>query len=438
MSRLGIIADDFTGATDIAGFLVAGGVATAVCNGLPSADAPLDGADAIVICLKIRSVAPEQAVAEALAALDRLQRAGCDRFYYKYCSTFDSTPRGNIGPVAEALLAALGERFTVLCPALPQVGRTVYQGQLFVLGELLAESPMRHHPVNPMTDSSLVRLIEAQAGGRAGVLRWETVAAGAAAAGAALAALEAEGRRFAVLDCIRAEDLPVLAEATAGLRLLTGGSGLADGIARAGLLPRRAAGLAGGGMPRPAGRGAIFSGSCSAQTNRQIAAYRDTAPFRQVDPARCLADAEGHAAELADWFAAQPAEGPFPLISATVDAEALARARRDGTPAAAEAASAAIEATFAALARRLRAAGTTTFLVAGGETSSAVTQALGISAFLVGPQIDPGVPWLQAADGSALLALKSGNFGATDFFARAQTQLRPASGAPAAPAPQEA
>lgn len=415
---IGVIADDFTGATDIAGFLVASGVSTTQLIGVPPADLSVD-AEAVVISLKSRSCPPEEAVAASLAALDWLRARDCPRVFQKYCSTFDSTRKGNIGPVADALLDALGSDFTVVCPALPINGRTIYNGYLFVGDVLLEESGMRDHPINPMTDSSLVRLMEMQSLGRAGVVRTAVIDQGVAAVKAELDALRASGKRYAVLDAIKESHLDVLGAAIADMPLVTGGSGLAAGMAKAWRRriqdPSRAA-LA--GAPQP-GRGVVISGSASQMTNRQVAEYKAKAPSFPVDPVRCLADQSGYAREMAAWAAAQPKGGLSPMLYATTDPETLKEIQaRFGA-----AASMAIEATFAALARQLAEAGFTRFVVAGGETSGAVVQALGVSGFHIGPQIAPGVPWVRAVDKPYSLALKSGNFGAPSFFLDCQEKV---------------
>lgn len=408
---IGVIADDFTGATDIAGFLVSCGVATTQLIGVPPADLAVE-AEAVVISLKSRSCPADEAVADSLAALAWLRARDCPRIYQKYCSTFDSTRKGNIGPVADALLDALGADFTVICPALPVNGRTIYNGYLFVGDVLLEDSGMRDHPINPMTDSSLVRLMEAQSIGRAGVVTAAVVARGPAAVKAELDALRAAGKRYAVLDALTDAHLDTLGAAVADMPLVTGGSGLAAGMAKAWRRrnqdPSRAAAA---GAPQP-GRGVVISGSASQMTNRQVAEYKAKAPSFPVDPVRCLADQAGYAREMAAWVQAQPRAGLAPLLYATTDATTL----KDIQARFGAAASMAIEATFAALARQLAEAGFTRFVVAGGETSGAVVQALGVSGFHIGPQIAPGVPWVRAVDKPYSLALKSGNFGAPSFF----------------------
>jgi len=413
--RLGIIADDFTGATDIAGFLVANGLRTIQLNGVPEADLQVD-ADAVVISLKSRSCPPEEAVRQSLAALDWLRARGCPQFFFKYCSTFDSTPRGNIGPVTDALLDALGEDFTVICPVLPVNGRTIYNGYLFVNGVPLHESGMRHHPVTPMTDSNIMRVMEAQSRGKAGNVPSSVMDQGVEAVRAALAALKAQGMRYAVLDALNDAHLAVMGAAVADMKLVTGGSGLADGMARAWTdLRGDAAAAAAAGKPVK-GRAVVLSGSCSQMTNAQVAAYREAAPALAVDVARCLSDS-AYPAELAEWVKAN-AGGPLaPLLYATMPPEALKEVQaRFGAAEASEA----VERCFGEVARRLAEAGFEQFIVAGGETSGVVTQSLGITGFHIGPQIAPGVPWVRAVGRPLSLALKSGNFGAERFFFDAQ------------------
>ncbi|EJW09933.1 putative pyridoxine biosynthesis protein [Rhodovulum sp. PH10] len=414
---IGVIADDFTGATDIAGFLVSAGVSTTQVIGVPP-DTMRPEAEAVVISLKSRSCPPAEAIADSLAALAWLTRHGCTRIYQKYCSTFDSTKDGNIGPVADALLDALGTDFTVVCPALPINGRTIYNGYLFVNGVLLSESGMRHHPVTPMTDPSLVRLMAAQSRGTCGVITADVVDQGVDAVRAALLRAQAEGHRYAVLDALTDAHLDVLGAAVADMPLVTGGSGLAAGMAKSWsdrlVDPVRAAEAG-----KPLGTAAVvLAGSCSTMTNAQVAAYRAEAPARAIDVARCLADPEGYAETLAGWVLENRGKRWGPLVYATTDPAGLKAVQQTFGAAA----STAIEKTLAALAARLASAGFDRFIVAGGETSGAVVQALGVTAFHIGPTIAPGVPWVRAVDRPVSMALKSGNFGQARFFFDCQEQ----------------
>lgn len=421
--RLGVIADDFTGATDIASFLVENGISTVQFNGTPATDTPV-AAQAAVISLKSRSCPAEQAIAQSLAALRWLQQQGCQQFYFKYCSTFDSTARGNIGPVTDALLAALGETQTVISPALPVNGRTVYKGYLFVLDQLLSESGMRNHPVTPMTDSNLMRLIEAQGQGRAGLVAAATLDQGAEAVQLRLQTLQAEGVRYAVLDTLSEQHLLVQGEAVRQMKLVTGGSGLAIGIARQWAEPGQdlqAAQRAG----QPQGSQAVvLSGSCSTMTLQQVAQYRAKAPAQSIDVAQCLTAEQrnAYAEQLSQWVQSQAGSELAPLVYATTEPAVLQQIQHQYGI---EQASQGVEALFAELVSRLHQAGFTRFIVAGGETSGVVTQSLGIDAFHIGPCISPGVPWVKSMDQQRpiSLALKSGNFGDKDFFARAQLEF---------------
>jgi uncharacterized protein YgbK (DUF1537 family) len=416
---LGCIADDFTGATDLANNLVRSGMRTVQTIGLPEADAAPIEADALVVALKSRTIPAEDAVAQALAALRWLQAQGVRQVYFKYCSTFDSTPAGNIGPVTEALLDALhgpGQGFTIVCPAFPVNQRTVFKGHLFVGDLLLSDSSMRQHPLTPMTDANLVRVMQAQTRRRVGLVAQPVVAAGPAAIRARFAALQAEGVGVAVVDAIGDADLMQIGLALAGMPLVTAGSGIAIGLPQnwqaEGLL---GAAAAADGLPPFTGYGAIVSGSCSAATNGQVAAFKEAGrPAFAVDP---LGIAEGH--DVADqalrWAAPLLADGPV-LVHATAEPAAVQAVQaRLG----AERAGALIEAVLARVARGLVEQGVRRLVVAGGETSGAVVQALGIRQLAIGRQIDPGVPWTWAHTALGVpvhLALKSGNFGSVDFF----------------------
>lgn len=365
MTRLGVIADDFTGATDIASFLTQNGLATIQFNGVPEQQESL-AAQAIVISLKSRSCPVEQAVDQSLAALRWLREQGCDRFYFKYCSTFDSTEKGNIGPVTDALLYELGETQTAICPALPVNGRTVYQGHLFVGEQLLSESGMRHHPVTPMTDSNLLRLMARQAKGKAGLIAAATLDLGAEAVREKLSELKAAGVNYVVLDALSEQHLLTQGEALREMRLVTGGSGLAIGLARQWATTQNLGNEAEtAGRPRGE-RAVVISGSCSQMTNRQVNAYRQQAPAREVEVSRCLDNVDDYARELADWVADQNARPLAPMLYATADAQQLQLIQQQYG---AQRSSEAVETLFAAVTRNLKARGWQRFIVAGGETS---------------------------------------------------------------------
>jgi len=411
---LGVIADDFTGATDVASMLVRAGMRTVQVIGVP--DGPAPAADAVVVALKSRTTPAADAVRESLAALQWLRQAGARQFYFKYCSTFDSTAHGNIGPVAEAMMAALGADFAIACPAFPENGRTIFRGHLFVGDQLLSDSGMRDHPLTPMTDANLVRVLQAQSRGLVGLLRYDTVRAGADATRARIAALRAEGVRLAVADAIDNDDLRVLAQACADLPLLTAGSGVALGLpalyaARGWLkLDEHAARLdaVGGGA-------AVLSGSCSVATNGQVAQWRAAGrPLRTIDP-RALARGEPVVAQALQWALPQLARAPV-LLAATAAPDELRAVQAElGAALAGEL----VEHALAEVAAALVQSGVRRLVVAGGETSGAVVQALGVRTLRIGPAICPGVPWTQGEGRPLKLALKSGNFGGPDFFAEA-------------------
>jgi len=409
---LGVIADDFTGATDIAGFLVNNGLPTVQLNGVPDFTLP-DSVQAVVISLKSRSCPAEEAVSLSLNALRYCKRIGCSQFFFKYCSTFDSTAQGNIGPVTDAFLKELGADFTVVCPSLPVNGRTVYNGYLFVNGVPLNESGMRNHPLNPMLDANLMRLMDAQSSGKSGNVPTSVIARGTEAVKEHFETLRAQGVSYAVTDTLMDSDLDTLAQALLGMPLVTGGSGLGGALAR--LYARHVEKTAAAtdlGLPI-GGKIVLMSGSCSEMTNRQVAAYKARAAFHQVSVERCLQDAAGYANEMAALvMTASPATLP-PLVSATVSPAELADIqKRFGIAASSHA----LELFFAHLAVRLREAGYDHFITAGGETSSVISQALKVKGFYIGPQISPGVPWVRAIGEPLSLALKSGNFGDEQFF----------------------
>jgi len=411
--RLGCIADDFTGATDLANNLVRQGMRVVQTIGVPTA--PVPDVDAVVVALKSRTAPVAEAVVMSLAAARWLRGQGAGQIYFKVCSTFDSTAEGNIGPVAEALLGELKADLAIVTPAFPENGRTVFKGHLFVGDQLLSDSPMRQHPLTPMTDANLVRVMQAQLRhSRAGLIEHRTVSAGVAAVRARMAALRAEGVAFAIADAVDDGHLRTLAEAGRELALVVAGSGLAIGIpALFGLTPSATAAE----LPAARGTRAIVSGSCSAATNAQVAAFRAAggAAFA-VDPLR-LAQGVDVVAQTLAW--ALPRLGAAPvLVYATAEPAAV---RAVQASLGAERAGALVEAALARVATGLVAAGVGQLLLAGGETSGACVQALGVSLLRIGPQIEPGVPWCHAEVPGLHLALKSGNFGGVDFFSRAFT-----------------
>jgi uncharacterized protein YgbK (DUF1537 family) len=380
--------------------------------------------DAIVIALKSRTSEAGEAVEHSLGALRWLENAGCLQFFSKYCSTFDSTPRGNIGPIADALLQALGANFTIACPAFPANGRTVYQGHLFLGNTLLAESGMRYHPLTPMSDSNLVRLLQQQTRGKVGLVDYRTVSKGPAAIRKSLAALEKEDYRFAVVDALSDADLEAIGTACADLPLVTGGSGVARGLPenfrRRGLLNLNGAADA---LPATDGLRAVISGSCSIATQQQVAAMQGEYPSLYIDPLR-LEPGVDIVDEALRWAASRIGQGPV-LIYSTAGPDTI---RKIQEQVGGEKAGSMVEDALARIAKGLVRCGVRQMIVAGGETSGAVAKALGVSSLRIGPEIDPGVPWTTAvtddAEGSPIaLAFKSGNFGSADFFLKAWSRL---------------
>jgi 3-dehydrotetronate 4-kinase len=416
---LGCIADDFTGATDLANNLVRNGMRAVQTIGVPAATLDV-AADAVVVALKSRTIAAADAVTQSLAALKWLRAQGAKQIYFKYCSTFDSTAQGNIGPVAEALMDALGTDFTIATPAFPDNQRTVFKGHLFVGDVLLSDSGMRNHPLTPMTDSNLVRVLQAQCRRKVGLIDYKAVAAGADAISARIAQLRSEGVAIAIVDALSNDDLLRLGPALKNLPLVTAGSGVAIALpANFGIQASARASE----LPRAGGTQAVLSGSCSVATNRQVQAFLAAGrPALMIDPLRIAA---GHdvTAEALAWAAPLLAKGPV-LVYSTADPQAVKAVQgKLGV----EAAGAMVERALAAIARGLADLGVRQLVLAGGETSGACVQALGVSQMQIGPQIDPGVPWCWGRDGSGRplhLALKSGNFGADDFFGKAFTMLQ--------------
>lgn len=412
---LGCIADDFTGATDLANTLVKAGMRTIQLLSVPKPGLEVPPADCIIVALKSRSNPAAEAVQMSLAALDWLRNRGARQYYFKYCSTFDSTDRGNIGPVADALLDALGERLTVFNPAFPTNKRTVYKGYLFVGDELLSESGMRHHPLTPMTDPSLVRVLQRQTQHKVDLVQYATVVKGAAAVAEALDRLGRAGTRHVVLDAITDEHLLCLGEACANLKLITGGSGMAMGLpanfVRAGLLKAGQRGE----LPKVGGPAAVLAGSCSVATQGQVAQMKKDHAAFVLDPL-AIAGGRDQAREALAWAGERLGEKPI-LIYSTAAPEQVSEAQaRLGR----EQAGALIERTLGQVAQGLVAKGVRRLVVAGGETAGAVVGALGVQGLYIGPEIDPGVPWtFSIGEPTLALALKSGNFGAPDFFTKA-------------------
>jgi len=417
---LGCIADDFTGATDLANNLVRAGMRVVQTIGVP--DGPLDAqADAVVVALKSRTVPAAEAIAQSLAALTWLQTQGAQQIYFKYCSTFDSTAQGNIGPVTEALMKALGTDFTIATPAFPDNKRTVFKGYLFAGDVLLNESGMQNHPLTPMTDANLVRVLQAQTTQKVGLIDHVAVAQGEAGVRTRIAELKAQGVGMAIVDAVSNADLLRMGPAFKDLPLVTAGSGVAIALpANFGISPSVQAAE----LPAAAGLQAIVSGSCSVATNQQVTDFIKTGrPALAIDPLRISAGVDV-AAEALAWADQHIASGPVLVYSTAEPAAVRAIQGELGV----EKAGAMVEHTIAAIARGLVQRGVRQLIVAGGETSGACVQALGIAQMRIGSQIDPGVPWCHAVSDVAPeglhLTLKSGNFGTVDFFSKAFAQLK--------------
>ncbi|MCB8882240.1 four-carbon acid sugar kinase family protein [Acidisoma cellulosilytica] len=414
---LGCIADDYTGASDLANTLARQGLRTVQTIGLPAAAFDLSGVDAVVVALKSRSIPAAEAVAASQAAEVWLRQKGADHVLFKICSTFDSTDAGNIGPVSDALRDSGACPMVVVTPAFPGTGRTVFQGNLFVGVMPLNESPLKDHPLNPMHDANLMRVLSRQTATRIGLVPLQIVDAGPDALRAKLAQLQAEGFGMAIVDAVFDRHLLTIGAVTLGYTVSTGASGLGLGLAAALIASGRVAKAEGAAAAEApvGGQAAILAGSCSAATLAQIDAFAGQGPILRLDAERLLADAEAEVAAALDWAKPRLAAGPLLIASsAAPDQVAAMRARPD-----AESTGHRIEQAMAAIAEGLVQAGTRRLIVAGGETSGAVVDRLSISGFRIGAEIAPGVPVLRAMSGQGpdlLMALKSGNFGGTDFF----------------------
>ena len=418
---LGCIADDLTGATDVALMISRQGMRTVQLIGVPASADDFGDAEAVVVALKSRTIPADEAVELSLAAAKALRAAGAEQLLFKYCSTFDSTDRGNIGPVAEALMAELGAGLTIACPAFPAAGRTVYQGHLFVGGALLSDSPMKDHPLTPMRDANLVRVLQRQTALQVGLVPFQTVEGGAEAIGDAFRKAREKGDRIVIVDAVRDGDLRAIGAACAGMPLVTGGSGIAmglpDNFRAAGKLALRAAPTS---LSAPQGKPAILAGSCSTATRGQIRTAIDAGlPALQLDPMD-IASGATTAQKVAAWVGENTSDRPAIVYSSADPASVGAVQERLGH----ERAGAIVEELLADVGRTLLAGGFSRFIVAGGETSGAVVAALGVRALRIGPEIDPGVPWTRSiGTPDVALALKSGNFGSPDFLLKAWSML---------------
>ncbi|WFR99393.1 3-oxo-tetronate kinase [Rhizobium tumorigenes] len=419
---IGAIADDITGATDLCLMLSRAGLRTVQRIGVPAPDEKFPNADAVVIALKSRSIPADEAVDMSCAAARALLAAGAEKFLFKYCSTFDSTDEGNIGPVTEALMTLLDVDFTIACPSFPAAGRTVYKGHLFVGDQLLSDSPLKDHPLNPMTDANIVRVLGRQTSLAVGLVDINILRSGQDAISGAFAAEKVAGRRIVIVDTLADTDLHAIGQACADMRLVTGGSGIGLGLAEdlvaKGRVARRQEQVQ---MAAPAGRAAILAGSCSVATRGQIEAARHSGMPTLALDVNAISDGRQTASEIADWALAQDSSAPVLMYSsadpaALADIQASMGRHQSG---------ALVETTLAEVATHLKNRGFTKFLVAGGETSGAIVAGLQVAMLEIGPEIDPGVPWTRSINGPDLaLALKSGNFGTEDFFLKAWHLLR--------------
>jgi uncharacterized protein YgbK (DUF1537 family) len=417
---LGVIADDFTGASDIANTLAKGlpgqgGLVVSQYMGVPESDAAPE-IEAGVISLKTRSIPAAEAVAQSLEALAWLQAQGCKQFVFKYCSTFDSTPEGNIGPVGEALANALGVKGVIACPAFPAAGRTVYQGHLFVHDRLLSESGMQHHPLTPMTDPDLRRWLRLQTKTEIGLVPTAVVRKGADAVRDALAACAERGETLVIADAVTDDDLVVLGKASAEAVLITGGSGIALGLPANFIAEGRAKGRT-EEFVGVSGPDAILAGSCSGATRGQVELHARNHPVLAINVDNVMAGTTGPD-DLLAFFKENQGKAPLAYSSGTPADVAAAQAKY-GREAVAER----LDRLFAETAQKLIDGGVRRLVVAGGETSGAVAQALDLGDLLIGPEIDPGVPILISQRREIALALKSGNFGRPTFFADALSAL---------------
>lgn len=415
---LGCIADDYTGASDLANTLTRAGLRTVQTIGIPADDLALPEVDAVVVSLKSRSIEAGLAVSRSRAAETWLRGRGASHVLFKICSTFDSTDAGNIGPVMDALRDDCGEGIVLVTPAFPETGRTVYQGNLFVGAVPLNESPLKDHPLNPMHDSSLVRVLARQSRTQIGLVDLATVTRGADAVRARLAELAGKGIGAAIIDAVFDRDLETIGLVAADHRLSVGASGIGLGLARAlvstGKVKSAAAGSESGAAV--GGPAACLAGSCSQATLKQIASAEQVMPVFHLDPDRILTGAD-EAQRALDWARPRLAEGPVLIASSSTPDQVSALQARHGRDAAGHA----IEQAMADIAENLVTSGVRRLVVAGGETSGAVVDRLKIPGFLVGVEIAAGVPVLRAvgAGGDMLLALKSGNFGGPEFFSDA-------------------
>lgn len=417
---LGAIADDYTGATDLANTLVKSGMPTIQTFGVPTGSFDPGDAAAVIVALKSRSNPVNEAISDSLAALSWLESLGARQFFFKYCSTFDSTDEGNIGPVADALLDHLHEPFTIACPAFPTNQRTIYKGHLFVGDLLLSDSSMKDHPLTPMTDASLVRVLGRQTKHQVGMVELNTVKSGPIATGEQFRQLADSGVRYGVVDAISDDDLYSIGKAAWGLKLITGGSGVAIGLPENFRKSGQLGTDKGYHSWQSSGYGAVLAGSCSTMTRAQVAQVKNDWPSFRLDPVLLSQDFDKVVTEILAWVDRQDFSTPI-LIYSSDDPKMVSQVQDQlGRGAAGDM----VEQAMATIAKGLVERGVGRLVVAGGETSGAVVKSLGINGVHIGKEIDPGVPWCRTIGRTNLsLALKSGNFGKEDFFSRSFSLL---------------
>ena len=412
---LGCIADDYTGASDLANMLTRCGLRTVQTIGVPDDALALPEVDAVVVSLKSRSIEASQAVARSREADKWLRARGASHVLFKICSTFDSTDAGNIGPVMDALRGDSGGTIVLVTPAFPGTGRTVYQGNLFVGSVPLNESPLKDHPLNPMHDSNLVRVLARQSKSKVGLIDLASIAKGEGAIRARLAELAKQGMGAAIIDAVFDPELEIIGRVALDHRLSVGASGMGLGLARGLVASGRVKAVSSNADQKPVGGPvACLAGSCSQATLAQIAQAEKSMPVLHLDPEKIVAG-RSEAERALDWAREHLGNGPILIASSSTPDQVTALQAKHGRDAAGHA----IEQTMAAISEGLVTAGVRRLVIAGGETSGAVIDRLGIPAFLVGPEIAAGVPVLRCvgwSKGEAVMALKSGNFGGPDFF----------------------
>ena len=413
---LGCIADDFTGATDLANMLVKGGLKTVQLLGTPRKSDVVPSVDAVIIALKTRTIPVEEAIEQSLRALNWLKSAGAEKFFFKYCSTFDSTDDGNIGPVIDALMADLETPFTIACPAFPETGRTIFKGHLFVGDKLLSDSPMKDHPLTPMKDSNLVSTLSRQTSQKVGLVQYKDILGGPSEIRKAFDQLQKEDVAIAITDVLNDEHLYFLGEAVKDFKLITGGSGIALGlpsqfISRNNHQEEKRA----HSLPQVLGKELVLSGSCSEMTLAQVNEFSKRYSTLKLNPIE-LAESNSALANAVDWVIQAKGEEPI-LVYASAPPDAVKQAQKKLGR---DLASSTVESALAKIAHAAVQNGFRRIVVAGGETAGAVVSNLGIKGIMIGEQIDPGVPaTVSIGDPSIGLVLKSGNFGSADFFEKA-------------------